>query len=60
MGLQEPPEGQELMRKVADLLNKHGVLCLVEQRPDLAHVFPPDFDLSLAKALKFFFPDEKA
>ncbi|HLZ60796.1 MAG TPA: PHB depolymerase family esterase [Ktedonosporobacter sp.] len=59
MGLQERPQGQELMRKIADLLNTHGIQCRVEERPDLGHVIPADFDVSLTKALEFIFADEK-
>jgi dienelactone hydrolase len=53
MGLQEPPEGQEIMRKIEAFLNAHGIPCRVEERPEIAHAFPADFDASLDKALAF-------
>lgn len=56
MGLQQGPEMLDQMRTTIDLLNSNGVLCLVEQRPDLEQEFPPDFDLRLEKALAFIFP----
>lgn len=59
MGLQQEPEMLDQMRTTIDLLNSSGVLCLVEQRPDLEQEFPPDFDLSLEKALAFIFPSSR-
>ena len=53
MGLQEPPEGQEIMRKIETFLNAHGIPCALEERPEIAHAFPADFDVSLDKALAF-------
>ncbi len=53
MGLQEPPEGQEIMRKIDTFLNTHGIPCELEERPEIAHAFPADFDHSLDKALAF-------
>jgi predicted esterase len=56
MGLQEPPEGQELMRKVHARLNTHGIPCELEERPEIAHAFPADFGQSIEKALAFLQP----
>jgi predicted esterase len=53
MGLQEPPEGQEIMRKIDAFLNTHGIPCELEERPEIAHTIPTDFDQSLDKALAF-------
>jgi predicted esterase len=53
MGLQEPPEGQEIMRKIHAFLNTHGVPCALEERPEIAHAFPADFGQSIEKALAF-------
>jgi predicted esterase len=53
MGLQERPEAQEIMRKIETLLNARGIPCAVEERPEIAHAFPADFDISLDKALAF-------
>jgi predicted esterase len=53
MGLQEPPEGQEIMRKIHAFLNAHGVPCDLEERPEIAHAFPADFGHSIEKALAF-------
>ena len=53
MGLQEPPEGQEIMRKIHAFLNTHGVPCELEERPEIAHAFPADFGQSIEKALAF-------
>jgi predicted esterase len=53
MGLQEPPEGQDLMQKTAAFLTEHGIPCEVERHPELAHAFPADFGASLQKALAF-------
>jgi len=53
MGLQEPPEGQEIMRKIHAFLNTQGVPCGLEERPEIAHAFPADFGQSIEKALAF-------
>ena len=53
MGEQEAPAGQENVRRVAELLNTHGVPCELELRPDIGHAFPPDFEKSLEKAFEF-------
>ncbi len=53
MGLQEPPEGQEIIRKIDAFLNRHGIPCELEEHPELAHAFPADFGQSLDKALAF-------
>jgi predicted esterase len=56
MGLQEPPEGQEIMRKIHAFLNAHGVHCELEERPEIAHAFPADFGQSIERALAFLQP----
>jgi predicted esterase len=53
MGLQEPPEGQEIMRKIHAFLNIHGVPCELEEHPEIAHTFPADFGHTIEKALAF-------
>jgi predicted esterase len=53
MGLQEPPESQEIMRKIDTFLNTHGIPCELEGYPELAHAFPADFGRTLDKALAF-------
>jgi predicted esterase len=53
MGLQEPPAGQEIMRKIHALLNTHGIPCGLEEHPEIAHDFPADFGQSIEKALAF-------
>ena len=53
MGLQEPPESQEIMRKIHALLNTHGIPCGLEEHPEIAHVFPADFGQTIEKALTF-------
>jgi predicted esterase len=53
MGLQEPQEGQEIMRKIHAFLNAHGVPCELEERPEIAHAFPADFGQSVERALAF-------
>ncbi|HET8845277.1 MAG TPA: PHB depolymerase family esterase [Ktedonobacteraceae bacterium] len=55
MGLYEPLESQDLMRRTADFLTNNGVPCEIEERPTLAHAFPPDFAVTLQKALAFLF-----
>jgi predicted esterase len=56
MGLNEPPEGQELMRRTASFLQDHGIVCELESHADVAHAFPPNFGASLDKALAFLLP----
>jgi predicted esterase len=51
MGLQEPPEGQEIIRNISALLNSHGIPCEIEEHPEIAHAFPADFGRSIEKAL---------
>jgi predicted esterase len=53
MGLQEPPEGQEIMRNIHALLNATGIPCELEEHPEIAHAFPADFGRNLEKALAF-------
>jgi predicted esterase len=53
MGLEEPPEGQEIMRSIHALLNAHGIPCQLEEHPTVAHAFPADFKRSIEKALSF-------
>jgi predicted esterase len=56
MGLNEPPEGQELMQRTASLLQDHGIVCELERHPGVGHAFPPDFGASLDKALALLLP----
>jgi pimeloyl-ACP methyl ester carboxylesterase len=53
MGLQESPEGQQMVRKMHTLMNTHGIPCELEEHPELAHAFPADFEQSIEKALAF-------
>jgi predicted esterase len=55
-GLQGPPEGQELVRKIHTLMNTHGVPCGLEEHPQIAHTFPANFGHSIEKALAFLQP----
>ena len=52
-GLQMPPDGQELVRKIHALLNAHGIPCGLEEHPEIAHTFPANFGHSIEKALTF-------
>jgi predicted esterase len=56
MGQKEPEEGQELMQRTAGFLEDHSIVCELEPHPDLAHAFPPDFGVSLDKALALLLP----
>jgi predicted esterase len=42
-----------ISRKVAELLNFHGIPCELEIRPGLKHTYPADFGQSLAKGIAF-------
>jgi len=53
MGLQEAPEGQELIRGILTFLNAHGIPCELEERPEIGHSFPADLDQVLDRALAF-------
>jgi predicted esterase len=56
MGLNEPPEGQELMLRTAGFLQEHGIVCELERHPGVGHAFPPNFGASLDKALALILP----
>jgi predicted esterase len=43
----------EAFKQVHTLLLQHGIPCEMEDHPELGHEFPPDFENSLDKALKF-------
>lgn len=53
LGLQEPPESLERMRKTATFLNSHGIPCEIEEHAELGHAFPADFEQSRQRALAF-------
>jgi hypothetical protein len=55
-GLQMPPDGQELVRKIHALLNAHGIPCGLEEHPEIAHTFPANFGHSIERALAFLQP----
>jgi hypothetical protein len=52
-GLQMPPDGQELVRKIHALLNARGISCGLEEHPEIAHTFPANFGHSIERALTF-------
>ncbi len=46
---------KEVFTQIHELLNRNGIPCELEDHPQMGHAFPPDFDRSLANALKFLF-----
>jgi predicted esterase len=56
MGLREPSDGQELMRRTAAFLRENDIPCVLDEHPDVGHAFPLDFPLVLDKALSFLLP----
>jgi predicted esterase len=46
------PRG-EFFKQTCEILREHDIPCHMEYHPELGHEFPPDFEKSLEKALKF-------
>ncbi len=46
---------KEVFSQIRDLLNRNGVPCEMEEHPEMGHAFPPDFNRSIDRALKFLF-----
>jgi dipeptidyl aminopeptidase/acylaminoacyl peptidase len=42
---------------LAEQLKGHGIRCELEVYPDLAHEYPPDFEVVLARALEYILRD---
>jgi predicted esterase len=49
----------EVFKGIHDVLLKHGMPCMLEDHPDIGHEFPPLFERSLKKALKFLSSKEQ-
>ncbi len=43
----------EFFKQTCEILREHDIPCRMEDHPELGHEFPPDFEKSLEKALKF-------
>jgi len=43
----------EFFKQTCEILPEHGIPCRMEDYPELGHEFPPDFEKSLKKALRF-------
>jgi predicted esterase len=43
----------EFFKQTCEILPEHGISCRMEDHPELGHEFPPDFEKSLKKALRF-------
>ncbi len=46
---------KEVFTQIHDLLNRNGIACEMEDHPAMGHAFPPDFERSIDKALRFLF-----
>jgi acetyl esterase/lipase len=47
----------EISLTLAEQLKGHGIRCELEVYPDLAHEYPPDFEVVLARALEYILRD---
>jgi predicted esterase len=55
MGLADETIPQANVRELAAMLNDHDIPTELEEHPELAHEYPPDFEVSLSNALDFIF-----